>query len=162
MRGMFPVSVGVACLLAGAPAAPHHSFAAEFGINRPIELTGTVTTVEWTNPHAWIFMDVEDDDGNVQNWAIELLGVNTLIRRGWTPDTLEAGHVIDIEGYGARDGSNTGNASMVVMADTDELLSESATNQRRPSTLNRSGSDTCQEHSRRPSRNPASRCTRPW
>ena len=128
MRGLFPVPIGFAYLLAGAPAAPHHSFAAEFDINRPIELTGTVTTVEWTNPHAWIFMDVEDGDGNVQNWAIELLGVNTLIRRGWTPDTLKAGHVIDVEGYGARDGSNTGNASMVMMADSDELLWESTTN----------------------------------
>ena len=80
MRAIFSVFLGAAWLLAAVPAVPHHSFTAEFDVNRPIELTGTVTRVEWTNPHAWLFIDVEDDDNNVQSWAIELLGINTLLR----------------------------------------------------------------------------------
>jgi hypothetical protein len=106
------------------PAMPHHSFAAEFDLNRPVELTGTVTEVQWTNPHAWIHIDVEDD-GTVQSWAIELLGINNLARRGWTRNTVKAGDVISVEGFGARDGSNTGNATVVALASTGERIWDS-------------------------------------
>ncbi len=126
MRAIFSVFLGAAWLLAAVPAVPHHSFTAEFDVNRPIELTGTVTRVEWTNPHAWLFIDVEDDDNNVQSWAIELLGINTLLRRGWTRDKVKAGDIIEVEGFGARDGTNTGNASAVGMANTGERLWESS------------------------------------
>ena len=126
MRTVFSVFVGVAWLLTAAPAVPHHSFAAVFDINQPVEFTGTVTRLEWTNPHAWLFIDTEADDGNVESWAIELLGINALLRRGWTPNKVSAGDLINIEGFGARDGTNTGNASAVTMADTGELLWESA------------------------------------
>ncbi len=122
MRAVFSVFVGTAWLLAAVPAAPHHSFAAEFDINRPVKLTGTVTSFEWTNPHAWLFIETKDDDGNVQNWAIELVGVNRLLRLGWTRDKVKAGDIVDVEGFGATDGTNTGNASAVTMANTGERL----------------------------------------
>lgn len=129
MRAVFSVSIGAAWLLAAVPAAPHHSFAAEFDINRPVKLTGAVTRIEWTNPHAWIFIDTENDDGNVQSWAIELIGINSLLRRGWTRDKVKAGDIVSIEGFGARDGTNTGNASAVTMTNTGERLWASSTDE---------------------------------
>lgn len=125
MRRNLAVLLGATWLLASVPALPHHSFAAEFDLNRPVELTGAVSRVQWTNPHAWIHIDVEGDDGDVQTWAIELLGINTLIRRGWTRETLQPGDVISVAGFGARDGSNTGNATTVTRTSTGESLWDS-------------------------------------
>lgn len=116
------VLVGAACLLAAASAAAHHAFAAEFDINRPVKLTGTVTRIEWTNPHAWLFIDADDGNGNVQSWAIELVGINDLLRLGWGRDKVKAGDVIDVDGFGARNGTNTANAASVSLASTGELL----------------------------------------
>ena len=129
MRTVFLVFVGATWLLAAVPATPHHSFAAEFDINRPVKLTGTITRIEWTNPHSWLFIDTEDDDGNVQNWAIELISTNGLLRRGWTRDKVRAGDIVNIEGFGARDGTNTGNATTVIMTNTGERLWDSASAQ---------------------------------
>ena len=129
MRTVFLVFVGATWLLAAVPATPHHSFAAEFDINRPVKLTGTITRIEWTNPHSWLFIDTEDDDGNVQNWAIELIRTNGLLRRGWTRDKVRAGDIVNVEGFGARDGTNTGNATTVIMTDTGERLWDSASAQ---------------------------------
>lgn len=127
MRAVFSMSVGVAWLLAAAPALPHHSFAAVFDISRPIEVTGTVTRLEWTNPHAWIHIEVEAADGEQQSWRIELLGINTLLKQGWKPDVLKPGDVISVKGFGTRDGSTAANASVVTIADTGEQLWVSAT-----------------------------------
>jgi len=129
MRILFMGFVGATWLLAAVPAAPHHSFAAEFDITRPVKLTGTITRIEWTNPHSWLFIDTEDDDGNVQNWAIELISTNGLLRRGWTRDKVKAGDIVDVEGFGARDGTNTGNATTVTMTNTGERLWESSSAQ---------------------------------
>jgi hypothetical protein len=114
--------IGAASLLAALPATPHHSFAAEFDINRPVKLTGTVTKLEWTNPHAWIFVDAKDDSGKVQSWAIELVGINDLLRRGWGRDRVKQGDVVNVDGFGAKNGTNTGNAASVTLASTGELL----------------------------------------
>ena|SRR5688572_1745534 len=122
MKGVLLGLVGVAWFLAAAPAAPHHAFAAEFDINKPVKLTGTVTKIEWTNPHAWLFIDTKADNGSVQNWAIELVGINDLLRLGWGRDKVKPGDIINVDGFGARNGTNTANAASVTLASTGELL----------------------------------------
>lgn len=122
MKSAFLALVGAAWLLAAAPAAPHHAFAAEFDINRPVSLTGTITRIEWTNPHAWLFIDAKADNGSVQNWAVELVGINDLLRLGWGRDRVKPGDIVSVEGFGARNGTNTANAASVTLASTGELL----------------------------------------
>jgi len=122
MRFVVSALAGLSLLLTGAGVCAHHAFSAEFTVGRPVELTGAVTAIEWTNPHAWIHVDVSNADGQVQNWAVEMLGVITLTRRGLSPRNLKVGDRITVTGFGSRDGTNTANASTVTRADTGELL----------------------------------------
>ena len=100
-----------------APAAAHHSFAAEFDIAKPIQLRGTVTEVEFLNPHSWIHIDVKKDDGTTESWAIEGGTPNTLFRMGINRNSLPKGTEILVDGYQARDGSNRASGRDVTLAD---------------------------------------------
>ncbi|HET7131441.1 MAG TPA: DUF6152 family protein [Gammaproteobacteria bacterium] len=122
MRSVLFGFVGALSLLVSHAAAAHHSFAAEFDINRPVKLKGSVTRLEWTNPHAWVFIDAKDDSGKVQSWAVELVGINDLLRRGWGRGRVKEGDVIDVDGFAAKNGTNTANAKSVSLATSGELL----------------------------------------
>jgi len=107
-------------------ALAHHSFSAEFDADKPIELTGTVTGMKWSNPHAWIYLDVEDENGNVVNWAFETQAANGLIRRGWRREDLPAGTVLKVEGWQARNGSPTASVSSITFTDGRRLFAGSS------------------------------------
>jgi len=108
---------GMALMLTAPPVSAHHAFAAEFDAKRPVHFTGSVTAVEWINPHAWIHIDVKNPDGTMTNWMIEAGTPNTLFRRGFTRDSLKEGTVIVVDGYQAKDGSNRANGRDVTLPD---------------------------------------------
>jgi len=114
--------VGVGLFLAARPVVGHHAFAAEFDAEKPIKLTGAVTKVEWTNPHAWIYIDAKDETGKMANWGFELASPNGLMRSGWRRTTLKAGDMVTIEGSKAKNGSNNASAQMVLMTSTGQKL----------------------------------------
>lgn len=115
--------VSIVGLLAAVPVVAHHSFAAEYDSEKPIKLTGTVTKIEWTNPHCWFYVDVKNPTtGKVENWALELGNPNSLLRLGWTRNTLKQGDAVIVEGSRARDGSQHANARVMTLASTGQRL----------------------------------------
>ena len=117
------IAAGVALLAGAASVAAHHSFAAEFDANKPLKLSGTVTKVEWQNPHTYFYIDVTDEkSGKVTNWGMEMGSPNGLMRQGWTRNTLKIGDVVNVEGSASRDGKPIGNARVVILSATGQRL----------------------------------------
>ena len=122
-RALVVAVVGLGLFLAASLGTAHHSFSAQFDAEKPLELTGIVTKVQWRNPHAWFYIDVEDDDGNVANWGMELGSPNLLMRQGWSRSSLKIGDAVTVEGFHSRDGTNTGNARVITIDATGKILS---------------------------------------
>jgi hypothetical protein len=115
----------MAGILAAVPAVAHHSFAAEFDFKKPVDLSGTVTKVDWTNPHARIYMDVKDADGKLSNWECELGSPNTLMHKGWTRNSLKPGDQISVSGFLAKDADRVANAREVKLANGRKVFAGS-------------------------------------
>ena len=112
--------------IAAVSVAAHHSFSAEYDFNKPLKLKGKVTEMKWANPHAWIYIDVAGKDGKVEKWAWETGGANALYRRGWRKEDLVAGTVLVIDGYQARNGSKTANATSITFENGKRLFAGSS------------------------------------
>jgi len=120
-------TVALGLLLASMPVMAHHSFAAEFDSTKPIKLTGSVTKIEWMNPHAYFYIDVKDEKtGQVANWGMEMGSPNGLMRQGWTRNSMKIGDVVIVEGSAAKDGSNIGNARSVTLSTGTRLFAASS------------------------------------
>ena len=127
MRVNVGLVAGLAALLLMArPVVAHHSFAAEYDANKPVTLKGTVSKVEWMNPHARFYVDVKDEKGTVTNWNLELASPNVLVRNGWTRNALKVGDEVTVEGSRAKDGSNMANARVVKLADGRRVFAGSS------------------------------------
>ena len=121
---LFSVVTGAALLVtvAAVPAIAHHSFAAEFDAKRPVKLRGTVTKMEWINPHSWIHIDVKTADGKVEKWMVEGGAPNALLRRGWNRNSLLPGTEILVEGFQAKDGAMRANGRDITFPDGKKLF----------------------------------------
>ena len=117
---------GLGLILAAVPLLAHHSFTAQYDRNKPANLTGPVTKVEWINPHARFFMDAKNASGKVVNWEIELSAPAMLMRRGWTTKSLKIGDVVTVVGSLAKDGTNLANATTVTLADGKKVFAGSS------------------------------------
>ncbi len=120
------LAVTAISLLAAVPARAHHSFAAEYDGAKPITLTGSIAEMRWANPHAWLYVDVKGADGKVVRWAFETGQANALYRRGWKKTDLPVGTVVTIEGFLAKDGSPTVNATNIKLPDGRQLFAGSS------------------------------------
>ena len=125
---VFALAAAAGLFVAVAPMLAHHSFAAEFDGTKPVDLVGTVTKVDWVNPHSWIYMDVRGEDGTVANWGLETGPPNVLYRMGWRRDTVKPGDSITVHGYMAKDGSHTVAAREITTPDGRKLFAGSPDN----------------------------------
>ena len=121
---LFGVVAGAAFVVAAAvvPVIAHHSFAAEFDAKKPVKLRGTVTKMEWINPHSWIHIDVKTPDGKVEQWMVEGGAPNALLRRGWNKNSLLPGTEIFVEGFQAKDGAMRANGRDITFPDGKKLF----------------------------------------
>lgn len=125
MRGwqLSLLAVGLNLVVAAGPLAAHHSFVMEYDDKKPVTLTGTVSKVEWANPHVRFYLDVKDANANVTTWELTLPSTNQLLRRGWTRTLLVVGETTSVEGFRARDGSALANAWLVTLSNGRKVLS---------------------------------------
>ena len=117
------LSMIVLGLAAAWPTAAHHAFAAEFDVSQPVKVHGTITKVEWVNPHAWLYVNVKGADGQVVNWQFELGPPNALFRLGWKKDAIAEGTEVDVSGFRAKARENVGNGRSIILPDGKELFS---------------------------------------
>ena len=126
MRGKVSgVFVLIVLLSTAIPMGAHHSFAAEFDKNKPVTIRGVVTSMKWSNPHAWLYLDVKDPDGTIAHWSFELGGVNGLYRQGWRKEDLQAGTALTVEGFLSRTDPHVGNSQNILLPDGRRLFSGS-------------------------------------
>jgi hypothetical protein len=123
MRTKFAAFAALVGMIVGTGSVlAHHSFAAEFDASKALTLKGIVTKIEWQNPHTYFYLDVAAADGKVVNWGMEMGSPNGLMRQGWTRNTLKVGDAVTVEGSAAKDGTNVGNARVVVLDATGQRL----------------------------------------
>ena len=125
-RASILTAAAAGALLSTGSASAHHSFAAEFDRALPITVTGTVTKVEWMNPHARFYIDAKDDQGKIVNWDFELASPNGLMRRGWTRNSMKLGDIVTVTGHRAKNSPHVGNASTVTLANGKKLFAGSS------------------------------------
>jgi hypothetical protein len=126
MASKLALLIAAGAFLQTSVVLAHHSFAAEFDANSPIDLTGTVTKVDWANPHTFFYIDVRAANGTIEPWALELGSPNGLMRRGWTRNSLKIGDTVSVTGSRAKDGSFKGNARTVTLANGQRLFAGSS------------------------------------
>lgn len=119
---MRSAAICLAVVLSAAPLAAHHAFATEFDASKPVTVKGFVTRVQWTNPHAWIYINVPDENGRLEPWSFEMGSPTALYNNGWTRESLPIGEEVEVEGSLARDGSNRINARDVLIVRTGQLF----------------------------------------
>ena len=122
MRNLLVLAAAIVVVAAGAPLRAHHAFAAEFDGAKPVTITGTVTKMDWINPHAWLYIDVKGPDGKVVGWMVEGGAPNALLRRGWNRRSVPAGTVVTVQGFRAKDGSARASGGAVTLPDGTKLF----------------------------------------